>query len=58
MCAAITARRAELLRQMGLDVGLDPVVVEQRVVDIDQEDDPVARVRLSGAFAARRVRID
>ena len=36
---AVAAGRPELAFEMASEIGLDAVVVEQRVVDIDQEDD-------------------
>src|ERR1700742_1209334 len=41
---SVPAGGAELALQMDPDVPLDVVIVEERVVDVDQEDDPVLRV--------------
>ena len=38
---AVARGRAELALEPAAQVGLDAVVVEQRVVDVDQEHDPV-----------------
>ena len=50
----ITRGGTLLALKIGLDVGLDAVVVEKRIVDIDQEDDLVHRVQLHAICSAHR----
>jgi hypothetical protein len=33
----------DLLLEVALEIGRDAIVVEQRIVDIDEEDDRIAR---------------
>ena len=59
---AITAGGAVIVSQMGFDIRLQRVVIEQCVVDIDQKDNPMRRGHLgrmlTGASLARHGRID
>src|SRR5437763_12143182 len=51
---AVAARRSELAFEMALEIGLDVIVVEQSVVDIDEEHGLVRGYHYS-TFSAWRV---
>lgn len=50
----ITTSGSVLVLEMGFDIGLDVIVVEKRIVDIDQEDDLIHR---SYPYATSRTRL-
>lgn len=50
----ITTSGSVLVLEMGFDIGLDVIVVEKRIVDIDQEDDLIYR---SYPYATSRTRL-
>lgn len=50
----ITTSGSVLVLEMGFDIGLDVIVVEKRIVDIDQEDDLIYR---SYPYATSRTKL-